>query len=226
MTPRQQRRAQERKARKQSIRSEPAVHKPEPKSDYTDLIAAASLTILLPGEDPAAYRAHLLHFFQHHHPASGVESEIVKRMADLQWRLQRIAGLEAGVFALGRIKYAELFPDADPNLRAALLDAHTLVADGPALKQLQTQENRLRRFYRNDLTELTALQKNRSATAPTTNTTTTEPLPDTVITYTNLDGLESTTTLNFGFSEEEDPVECMNFILGPTESLPNLFPNR
>ena len=178
MTSRQQRRAAERTARKQSVRSgsiapstathhhysaassapsQPLHH------DYSEVIAATTAAILYPGEDLDRYRNHLLHFFQQHTPAPGLESVVVKRLADFQWRLERIASLEAALMALGRHRFAELFADADPALRTALTDAHTLVVDGIPLKRLHLQESRLRRYYAGDLAELAALKESASS---------------------------------------------------------------
>jgi hypothetical protein len=70
--------------------------------------------------------------------------------------------LEAGLFALGRLRYAERFPEGgDPRLRAALLDAHILMTEAKHFKNLHLQENRLRRQYRQDAQELKELQAQR-----------------------------------------------------------------
>ncbi len=175
MTSRQQRKAAERKARKQKSRNgntapcrvlplpSPSVSSSQAswtqaQNDYSALVAAASPALLFPGENADHYRSHLQHFFQQHQPQPGVESVLVQRLADYQWRLQRIAALEAGIMALGRRKYAELFPEAATELRSSLTDAHTIVAEVITLKRLQSQESHLRRYYAKDLAELKEFQ--------------------------------------------------------------------
>lgn len=84
----------------------------------------------------------------------------MQNLADTQWRLNRIPGLETGLFALGQRRYADLFTEeTDPQVRAALLDAHILMADGKHFKNLHLQESRLRRQYRQDAQELRELQE-------------------------------------------------------------------
>jgi hypothetical protein len=76
--------------------------------------------------------------------------------------LDRIPNLEAGLYALGRLRYADLFGDkGDPHLRAALLDAHILMTEAKHFKNLHLQESRLRRQYRQDAQELKELQAQR-----------------------------------------------------------------
>jgi hypothetical protein len=85
-------------------------------------------------------------------------------LADTQWRLDRIPGLESGILALGRRRCApDLFADEqDPAVRAVLLEAHVFNTETPALKNLYLQESRLRRQYTRDLRELKELQKERA----------------------------------------------------------------
>jgi hypothetical protein len=90
------------------------------------------------------------------------ETELVQSLADTQWRLNRIPGLEFGMFALGRKRYADLFEEeTDPQVRVALLDAHILTTEAKHFKNLHLQESRLRRQYRQDMDELRELQAER-----------------------------------------------------------------
>lgn len=135
-------------------------------------------TVLLPSEDVATYEAHIERFEKKFHPVGERETELVQSLADTQWRLNRIPGLELGLFALGRMRYAELFAEVEnPQVRAALLDAHIFTVDGKHFSNLHRQEARLRRQYVQDLKELQALQAqrqaeeetNKSAACPITN---------------------------------------------------------
>ncbi len=91
-----------------------------------------------------AYQAHLARFQKMFQPAGEREAQLVQNLADTQWRLDRIPNLETGLFALGRLRYAERFPKGgDPHLRAALLDAHILMTEAKHFKNLHLQESRL-----------------------------------------------------------------------------------
>ena len=112
-------------------------------------------TVLLPSDEVATYRAHIQRFEQELKPVGAWERELVQNLADTQWRLDRVPNLEAGLYALGRIQYAELFADWH------LLDAHILMVEAKHFKNLHLQEARLRRQYRQDLQELKTLQAER-----------------------------------------------------------------
>ena len=71
--------------------------------------------------------------------------------------MQRIPNLEAGFFALGRLRYAELFAPSETHL----LDAYILQEDAKHFKNLHLQESRLSRRYQQDLKELKELQAQR-----------------------------------------------------------------
>jgi hypothetical protein len=119
-------------------------------------------TVLLPIEDADAYEAHMARYQEEFQPVGEREKTLVQNLADTQWRLNRIPSLEAGLFALGRRRYADLFEEeTDPQVRAALLDAHILMTDAKHFKNLHLQESRLRRQYRQDAQELQERQAQR-----------------------------------------------------------------
>ncbi|MBV9937571.1 MAG: hypothetical protein JO150_03625, partial [Acidobacteriaceae bacterium] len=119
-------------------------------------------TVLLPTDEVAAYEAHIERFRKEFQPVGDQETHLVQSLADTQWRLDRIPNLETGLFALGRMRYADLFTEeADEEIRTMLLDAHILMADAKHFKDLHLHESRLRRQYRQDLQELKELQAER-----------------------------------------------------------------
>src|SRR3982750_764502 len=63
-------------------------------------------TVLLPSEDAALYRAHVERFHEELEPVGTLETHLVQSLADTQWRLDRIPGLESGILALGRRRRA------------------------------------------------------------------------------------------------------------------------
>jgi len=119
-------------------------------------------TVLLPSEDVKAYEAHIERFRREWEPVGDQETHLVQNLADTQWRLDRIPNLETGLFALGRMRCADLFTDEkDPQVRRAMMDAHILMTDAKHFKNLHLQESRLRRQYTQDLQELRKLQGER-----------------------------------------------------------------
>jgi hypothetical protein len=116
-------------------------------------------TVLLPSEDAALYEAHLAHFQKLYKPAGELELALVQSLADTEWRLARIPSLEMGIFALGRLEFAELFPDADPESRKALIEAKVYLAYQRQLNNLSVQEGRLRRQAEKDQAALQNLQQ-------------------------------------------------------------------
>jgi hypothetical protein len=118
--------------------------------------------VLLPSDEVAAYEAHIARFGKELAPVGDQETHLVQSLADTQWRLDRIPNLETGLYALGRMRYADLFEDiSDEPLRTMLLDAHILMTDAKHFKNLHLQEARLRRQYEKDLQELRKLQAER-----------------------------------------------------------------
>ena len=71
-------------------------------------------TVLLPSEDAEAYRQHLAAYENEFKPVGLRECELVQSLADIQWRLQRIPGLEMAIYARGRDEFAEQFEEFDP----------------------------------------------------------------------------------------------------------------
>jgi len=119
-------------------------------------------TVLLASEDAETYEAHLLQYVDRFAPVGDRETELVQSLADTQWRLNCIPNLEAGLFALGRLRCADLFEDEkNGQVRRAMIDAHILVEDAKHFKNLHLQENRLLRRYEQHAKELRELQAQR-----------------------------------------------------------------
>ncbi|MBV9083224.1 MAG: hypothetical protein JOZ62_11140 [Acidobacteriaceae bacterium] len=118
-------------------------------------------TVLLPGDDAAAYEAHVAAFFERHQPATDEERNLVQSLADTEWRLLRIPSLEMGIYAVGRIEFADLFPQEDPDVRKQLIEAKVFLAYQRQINNLSIQENRLRRQREKDVASLKQLQDNR-----------------------------------------------------------------
>src|SRR5215470_9656482 len=118
-------------------------------------------TVLLPSEDAALYEAHLTRFQQRYKPVGDQELALVQSLADTEWRLARVPSLEMGIFALGRMEFADLFPEYDEESRKVLIEAKTYLAYQRQFNNLSILEGRLRRQADKDLAALQALQQPR-----------------------------------------------------------------
>jgi hypothetical protein len=116
-------------------------------------------TVLLPADDAALYEAHLANFIQRHQPAGDEEHNLVQSLADTEWRLLRIPSLELAIYALGRLEFAELFPQEDPEVRKHLIEGKIFLTYQRQLNNLSIQESRLRRQREKDTAALRELQQ-------------------------------------------------------------------
>jgi len=124
--------------------------------------ALTGVTVLLPSDDVQAYEAHVQQHIADYSPATPPEKNLVQRIADADWRINRIASLEAGVYAIGLRKLADLHPDEqDPAVRQSLIKSEIFLAYRRDLNNLALQERRLRNHQTADLVKLQALQKER-----------------------------------------------------------------
>jgi hypothetical protein len=118
-------------------------------------------TVLLPGDDAALYEAHVSRFIERFQPSGEEEQNLVQSLADTEWRLLRIPSLEAGIYALGRLEFAELFPHEDEAVRKQLIEAKVFLTYQRQLNNLSIQENRLLRRREKDTATLHELQEKR-----------------------------------------------------------------
>ncbi len=119
-------------------------------------------TVLLPTDDAVAYQAHLDRHFSRLAPATDEEHTLVQFIADSEWRLLRITPLEEAIYAIGRLKFADLYPEEqNAAVRSALIRAEVFLAYRRDLSNLALQEGRLRRRCDSDLAKLKALQDQR-----------------------------------------------------------------
>ncbi len=118
-------------------------------------------TVLLPSDDAEAYRHHVAQYFKEWKPGSEREEALVQSLADTDWRVDRIPGLEYGIFALGYVQFADMFPGEAPGMRKLLIEAHTLVVFEKQIRNLHLQHGRLRRQREKDQAELRQLKKER-----------------------------------------------------------------
>jgi hypothetical protein len=118
-------------------------------------------TVLLPTEDAALYESHVASFRERYQPVGDAEQNLVQSLADTEWRLQRIPSLEAGIYAIGRLELAELFPNEQESVRKQLIEAKIFLTYQRQLNNLSVQESRLRRQREKDTAALIELQTTR-----------------------------------------------------------------
>jgi hypothetical protein len=173
MSPRSIRRAQERKAAKQARKT--AVSEAQfaanqanaqlstgPTSETgkkTSSLNAVKTgltgrTVLLSSDDAEAYRRHIAAYEAEYKPLGLRECELVQSLADTQWRLNRIPGLESAIYALGRTEFEGTVEDE-------MIELHTHLKYEKQLRNLQLQESRLLRRYQKEMAELRSLQDER-----------------------------------------------------------------
>jgi hypothetical protein len=118
-------------------------------------------TVLLSGDDATLYEAHVARFNERFQPAGEEEHNLVQCLADTEWRLLRIPSLEAGIYALGRLEFAELFANEEEAVRNQLIEAKIFLSYQRQLNNLSIQENRLLRRREKDTSALRELQEKR-----------------------------------------------------------------
>jgi len=102
---------------------------------------------LLPDEDPEEYQVMLAAYREEHQPDGPTESFLVDELAHCQWKLRRIAAVEAGLLGAG-----------ETGASHAQLMQTDLAGPGVLLK-LGRYESRIRRDWYRALSELRALRR-------------------------------------------------------------------
>lgn len=123
-------------------------------------------TVLLHTDDAAEYQRHVTAYEKEFSPVGPRERDLVQSIADTQWRLARIPGLEMAIYAQGRAQFAEEFKDHDAALRPGLIELKTFLTYEKQIRNLQLQESRLARRREKEIAEFHALQEARKAEEP------------------------------------------------------------
>jgi hypothetical protein len=115
-------------------------------------------TVLLPGDDVAAYENFVALMNEKHQPENDYEKHLVQTIADTEWRLLRIPTLEAATYALGRHELAdECAYESDQTVRAAMIEALIARTYKKDLQNITLQERRLRGTLAKHVAELAEL---------------------------------------------------------------------
>jgi len=121
-------------------------------------------TVILSAEDATIYKTHLDRYFSKYSPVNDDEHDLVQSIADTNWRLLRIAPLEASIYAIGRDACEHLVAhEKDPKKREGALLGHIYLTYKD-LNNIALQERRLSNQLDKTVAKLEALQKERADT--------------------------------------------------------------
>jgi hypothetical protein len=113
--------------------------------------ALTGQTVVLPDDDVEAYVNLGESINAQYRPANDREARLVQSIFQSEWRLMRIPALENNILAGGRVELAGDVP-------SHLLPGQVYLKYERSLKNLNIQENRLRRNRDKDMARLEALQ--------------------------------------------------------------------
>jgi hypothetical protein len=121
-----------------------------------------ALSPLLPNEDPAAFDRHVQEIVDEYQPATPIEKQLTRDLAETAWRLNRIPALEAQLLSIVVAAAVPGAIDLDaPDLDTALAITEALRRQERFLANLSTQGNRLSRQFHKTLDQLRHLQATR-----------------------------------------------------------------
>lgn len=116
-------------------------------------------TVLLPTDDAAQYAQLVESVRSQFKPKGDAETRLIQSIADTHWRLARIPGLEAALYAVGTAKLSDLHPQVkDEDHRRSMINVEVFLAYERQFRNLQIQESRLRRNLEKDMAALKTLQ--------------------------------------------------------------------
>ncbi len=119
------------------------------------------VTVLLPSDDAAAYKSHILSYERLFTPVGPEESALTQSIADLRWRLNRIPALEYALLAIGQKELAATNEEFNRTGLTPILEMEIRRAYSKDFRNLQLQEARLSRRREKEMAELRALQAER-----------------------------------------------------------------
>ena len=110
---------------------------------------------------PERHHTHVQAFLHELAPVGQRETLLAQSLADIAWRLERIASLEMAVYARNRGLYEGCHMEEPEAVRAQLIELDIYQANERQLRNFQTQEARLRRQRERDDGDLRYLQNER-----------------------------------------------------------------
>jgi hypothetical protein len=119
--------------------------------------------VVLPEEDLDAYKAFSKELLTSLSAETPVERQYAQTFIDTQWRLNRMRGIEDGMFALGHLEPTANIDVDHPQIHAALTASNVFRQNSQAFVNLTLYEQRLQRQLKESLRQLQELQTKRTA---------------------------------------------------------------
>jgi hypothetical protein len=117
-------------------------------------------SFLVPSAEVPEYEALVEMVYRQYRPETFTEKLSTQSVVNYQWRLRRVAQLEAGLHALGRREFAVKYADvADLEKRASLIDADVLAKYQKEFKNVAQQKRFLSRLLKSETVELNRMLK-------------------------------------------------------------------
>ncbi len=116
---------------------------------------------ILPGEDPARFRAMLDMWGAVFQPKNDYERSLVDSIVSSDWRMGRIKRIEGAIHTKGQFEFHDRYQDQPELIRQTLILGDVYLKYEKQLKNLALQENRLRRYIERDKKELAEAQARR-----------------------------------------------------------------
>jgi hypothetical protein len=119
---------------------------------------------MLVGSDAVDYQNLLDSHIERHSPVGDEENELIHIIVENSWKLIQGRVHHAALYEVGRLEHPTLFAEVeDQTRRKALTDTKIEMLYAKDFKNLNLQENRIRRQHDRDLARLTLLQNERIA---------------------------------------------------------------
>ncbi|MGP8247145.1 MAG: hypothetical protein ACLQVN_21840 [Bryobacteraceae bacterium] len=142
--------------------NEPAPKKRDPRALNAYRHGLTGQIHLLTPADQVAYEKHCKNIHQSLAPVGGLETDLAQAVADDRWRLNRAAGIEGSIFAIGT-PHPEEDSRNNPEVDVAIAQARTWLADGKSIQLLSLYEHRIQRHVEKNIAMLRELQQERKA---------------------------------------------------------------
>src|SRR5260370_31350455 len=118
-------------------------------------------TVVLPSDDLLAYQRHCLELHDQYRPKNPMEVQLTQTLADLSWRLNRVAAIETNMLALGAWEHSLSVEAEDEQMHGALAMAKAFREQNRALANLSLHEHRLTLCFHKALKQLREIQAER-----------------------------------------------------------------
>jgi len=119
-------------------------------------------TVVLPSDDLIAYQRHCQELHDHYRPKNKMEVQLTQTIADLTWRLNRIAAIETNLLTLGITEHSASVDAENGQAHTALAMAKAFREQNQAMANLSMYERRLSLRFKETLKQLREIQAERA----------------------------------------------------------------